>query len=64
MISLLPEKNLNEKSINLNTNFESKDRNYFIDNDLSTNIYFIKLRNKMLNLIDEMFTLSNEKITK
>ncbi len=54
MISLLPDKTMNEKPINLSTNVDLKDRIFF-DKDLMNSIYYIKLRNKMLEIVDELF---------
>ncbi len=56
LISLLPDKATNEKPINnLNTaNVEPKDR-IFLDKDLMTTIYHIKLRNQLLEIVDDMF---------
>ena len=56
LLSLLPDSNFNEKLIDLNTNST--------DTESNPTIYTIKLRNKLILLIEEILTQgSNERST-
>lgn len=60
---MLPDNTFNEKTIDVKLNYvELKEKTIQADTDLNNTIYMIRVRNKLLQIIDEIISLdTNEK---